>query len=372
MIQNRIMPIRPEHRWLYPIDWRELSDLVRFTRAKGCCEHCDRPHGKTVLHLGDGRWWDAERRWWRDGKGRRVRAPGGNILALVRSTRVWLACAHLNHDPIDYCLHLGKRVRDEAIVLASGDKEVLRIALAMTHMVGISGHSMLKLTEDVSLLVRDTYPIARAIVEGTINTVLILAGGSETAARAARHAEAKAFRDLERDWNVGGFKMKAGFSGELAPEDKTRLEALLPEFTTARGYERDWIDENLKQRLSIISETFPKRIGLALNTAAFNVYRHASEVVHGSYFSALHFWGLTSPTGQQPHSTDELRLVLLDHQFSVLMSAIWSYSALVDGIGVYVGDATLSSAAAEPLDLLQRLPAVADAPGEPLPFTIQN
>lgn len=93
------MPIRPEHRWLYPIDWPELSNLVRFKRAKGRCEHCDRPHGKTVLHLGDGRWWDAERRCWRDGKGRRVRAPGGDLLASVRSTRVWLACAHLNHDP---------------------------------------------------------------------------------------------------------------------------------------------------------------------------------------------------------------------------------------------------------------------------------
>jgi hypothetical protein len=28
------MPIAREHRWLYPIDWRELSDLIRFRRAK--------------------------------------------------------------------------------------------------------------------------------------------------------------------------------------------------------------------------------------------------------------------------------------------------------------------------------------------------
>lgn len=99
MIQNRFVPIRPEHRWLYPIDWRELSNLVRFTRAKGRCEHCDRPHGTTVLHLGDGRWWDAQRGCWRDGKGRRVRVLGNNLLTLIRSTRVYIACAHLNHDP---------------------------------------------------------------------------------------------------------------------------------------------------------------------------------------------------------------------------------------------------------------------------------
>ena len=37
-------------------------------RAKGRCEHCDRPHGKTVQHLGDGRWWDEERHTWRNGQ----------------------------------------------------------------------------------------------------------------------------------------------------------------------------------------------------------------------------------------------------------------------------------------------------------------
>ena len=54
------MPIRRHHRWLYPIDWRELSASDRFGRAKGRCEGCGRPHGRVVLHLGDGRWRDEE------------------------------------------------------------------------------------------------------------------------------------------------------------------------------------------------------------------------------------------------------------------------------------------------------------------------
>jgi len=45
------MPIRRQHRWLYPIDWRELSATIRFRRAKGRCEHCGRPHLETVKHL---------------------------------------------------------------------------------------------------------------------------------------------------------------------------------------------------------------------------------------------------------------------------------------------------------------------------------
>ena len=96
------MPIRPEYRWFYPIDWRQLSAVIRFQRAQGRCEGCGRPHGGLVLHLGDGRWWDAERGVWRDDQGRvlrrRVPVPA-EVLEGVRSTRVCLATAHRDHDP---------------------------------------------------------------------------------------------------------------------------------------------------------------------------------------------------------------------------------------------------------------------------------
>jgi hypothetical protein len=94
------MPIRPQFRWFYPIDWRELSAVIRFERAQGHCEHCARPHGRIVICLGDGRWWDAERSAWRDGQGRLLR-HGLEIISLaeIRSTRVYLATAHLDHDP---------------------------------------------------------------------------------------------------------------------------------------------------------------------------------------------------------------------------------------------------------------------------------
>lgn len=96
------MPIRPENRWLYPIDWKELSAVIRFGRAKGCCERCGRPHGRVVTHLGDGRWWDTERQTWRNGRGRPVKLPAPECLPAdlpVQTTQVVLACAHLDHDP---------------------------------------------------------------------------------------------------------------------------------------------------------------------------------------------------------------------------------------------------------------------------------
>ncbi len=94
------MPIQPRYRWLYPIDWPQLSALIRFERAKGRCEFCGRPHGREIRHLGDGRWWDEENRTWRNGRGRalsRLALPADDVT--VKITKVVLAAAHLDHDP---------------------------------------------------------------------------------------------------------------------------------------------------------------------------------------------------------------------------------------------------------------------------------
>ena len=58
------MPIRPQHRWLYPFDWPQLSAAIRFRRAKGLCEHCSRPHAEWVHHVDDAADRAAERTIW--------------------------------------------------------------------------------------------------------------------------------------------------------------------------------------------------------------------------------------------------------------------------------------------------------------------
>src|SRR3546814_14664724 len=88
-----VMPIMAEHRWLYQIDWPELSRAILFGRANGLCEHCHHPHGQRVFHLVEGRWWDRDRRQWRDGTWRRVRVGGLDILGTVLFNRVITARA---------------------------------------------------------------------------------------------------------------------------------------------------------------------------------------------------------------------------------------------------------------------------------------
>ena len=93
------MPIRPEMRWFYPIDWPQLSRLVRFARARGLCQGCGRPHGKTIRCLPDGRWFDVDQHTWRDDRGQEARWPDVVEATRIRHTRVVLAAAHLDHDP---------------------------------------------------------------------------------------------------------------------------------------------------------------------------------------------------------------------------------------------------------------------------------
>ena len=100
------MPIKPELRGFYPIDWHQLSHAIRFRRAKGRCETCGRPHGRLVCVLDDGRWFDEEAKCWRDGKGRRLRTNLPDPAGLGKGfghwwTKVAIACAHLNHDLAD-------------------------------------------------------------------------------------------------------------------------------------------------------------------------------------------------------------------------------------------------------------------------------
>ena len=94
------MPIRPEHRFFCPIDWPQLSAVIRFRRAGGRCEACKRPHKQTVFHLGDDRWWDVEVGAWRDKRGHIVRVAVGadDVLGRVRRTRVVLVTAHRDYD----------------------------------------------------------------------------------------------------------------------------------------------------------------------------------------------------------------------------------------------------------------------------------
>ncbi|WP_366658556.1 hypothetical protein [Fodinicurvata sp. EGI_FJ10296] len=94
------MPIHREMRALYPADWPQISRHVRFEQAKGCCQHCGRPHGEIVRCLPDGRWFDPLIEGWRTQTGALANSwPDIVDYSRFRYTRVILAACHRDHDP---------------------------------------------------------------------------------------------------------------------------------------------------------------------------------------------------------------------------------------------------------------------------------
>jgi len=95
------MPIKPQHRFLYPVDWQQISQTIRFGRAKGRCERCGRRHKTVIRQLPDGRWLDDETGIWRDDHGRSARSPDLVEAIAIVKRRVILATCHVNHDRSD-------------------------------------------------------------------------------------------------------------------------------------------------------------------------------------------------------------------------------------------------------------------------------
>lgn len=93
------MPIKPERRALYPANWAAISAFVRFACAGGVCDRCGRPHGAVVSCLPDGRWQHPQTGAWRNPRGRAVRGPDLVEAMTLRSSRVSLAAAHIDHNP---------------------------------------------------------------------------------------------------------------------------------------------------------------------------------------------------------------------------------------------------------------------------------
>jgi hypothetical protein len=93
------MPIRASMRQLYPDNWRAISTTVRFDREHGICQQCGRRHGETVLRLPDGRWFDSAINEWRGDDGQTKPWPDMFTYASAKRTRVYLAAAHITHDP---------------------------------------------------------------------------------------------------------------------------------------------------------------------------------------------------------------------------------------------------------------------------------
>ena len=212
---------------------------------------------------------------------------------------------------------------------ATRDDEVADVVVLMAQAIRSSVESILKLTESLDLPIRDAFGIARSVVEQAANVTYIAVVGPEAARRAQMHALQRGYRDLDRKLRIGDAEIRVSADRPaLTPERFPEIQEALDAFTKKNGTEiRDWTTVSLARRIETISGKH-RSAGLKLHAAYFAIYAHSSEILHGSYFGSIFFWG---GMGRTPQSRDEFKyLALTSHLITVFMAAYFSVHAMVD------------------------------------------
>ncbi|MDH0369933.1 MULTISPECIES: hypothetical protein [Brucella] len=199
-------------------------------------------------------------------------------------------------------------------------KPEVYVPILMMQAVGVSIHSVLSLTRERDMGIRDCFGIARSAVETALNAAFISASGSAMAEKAVRHMRQKRWRDLRRQGRVGDLKITVSRDVGMSVDDLPGLREALNEYTNRKGDEiRDWTPESLERRLAVISGLH-KSAGLCLGGATFAIYRPASELLHGTYYGVNLFW--QGSRSEPARRREEFEMLWLTDHFVTLLSAL--------------------------------------------------
>jgi hypothetical protein len=247
-------------------------------------------------------------------------------------------------------------IRDEETDI---DNQIVLALAPMLQALGSSCNTLVLLSDVPGLQTRDCYSIVRSIVEACINICYIIAEGPPAADRALRHARQKAFRDLERQSQIGESVVRLIYSA--TPDAKTikGLEADLEEFTSRQGREKGWTDLSVDERIAVVGKRLGSSMLNSLHFARFMIYRHSSEVLHGTLFGVLHFWGETSPSASKKSMERFAKTIGKQHML-ILFAAIIGVSAVIDAFHRVYGFAAAHEKSRELFNKLGEIPYLHD------------
>ena len=181
-------------------------------------------------------------------------------------------------------------------------------------------------------------------METIINVCFIYAQGTEAAEKISRHAEQKSIRDLERELRFNTSRIRLKWEGQDELVLKEEVKQALNEFTTTTGKdERKWTPENLIKRLEVIASKYEARVGTSLAFGIFSIYRHASEILHGTLFGVLFVLGFTKPNWK-PIEKTELEKLHVGNLQMLLIILGFNISALILVLSVELDNKELAEA----------------------------
>jgi hypothetical protein len=165
--------------------------------------------------------------------------------------------------------------------------------------------------------IRDAFVTGRTIYLTIVNACFMCAEGDTSAERALRHAQQKAYRDLHREAKVNERRFELRYLGTVSP-DPSLLKAV-QEFTGSRGQEvREWTSESVTGQLERIDSKYGGILADVLMLGFILIYRHSSEIAHGTLFGTLWSLGVT-----EPRKTLDYSKAASDHAVGTLGSLLY-------------------------------------------------
>jgi hypothetical protein len=183
-----------------------------------------------------------------------------------------------------------------------------------------SCQSILILSENKKL--RDSLALSRMVLDLALNLGYFSVHGKQAIDKALKHAHQKSYRDLHRNLELDDIKIFIGLNNLDKVEMPSKLEKAIEEYTTTKGNEeRSWTGDkkdNVFRKIKQIRQKHGKSIGMAMAMGTFEIYRHSSEILHGSIFGSMYAMGITelrqnwpkSVVDREKHAYTELSLLL--------------------------------------------------------------
>ena len=211
------------------------------------------------------------------------------------------------------------------------DRSEIRVPLLMMQAAGTSVHSVLALTQERNMAIRDCFAITRSAVETAINAAFIAVSGRDMAEGAIRHMRQKRWRELRREGSAGPLQLSVVRDIGLEADAFPGLRKALEEFTDNRGGERPfWTRSSVEKRIDAVTRS-QHRAGLCLGIAAFAIYRPASELIHGSYYGVNLFWqGSREAPATNRAEFDQLWMT--EHFVTLLSSLFFAVGGAIEAI----------------------------------------
>ncbi len=134
------------------------------------------------------------------------------------------------------------------------------------------------------------------------------------------------YRDMQRKGKVGGLQFQIGRAIIPDIDAIPGLASAIEEFSRKGKELPDWTPVNISDRIKAV-RLIDVGAALSLSGASMSIYRHASELLHGTYFSVIYFWsGSTGPV----HTRERFGELWKEHFIAVFTAIFFSASAVVE------------------------------------------